>query len=178
MREENREKLLRKKAFILFLIYIFFSMSTRINASVENNRNFSYEININNSRNNDSPYATYKNYNIYIGSEKYLKPYITDSNNICIIDGRNSSNPNMRIYDSYRITSTEDMFNILAILLDYEKQFPSEWSRSLEGLQIEWVAHNISYNLGIFQKNSGTVDLDNRDAFLYEDEIIKFLFKK
>lgn len=178
MREEKKKNLLRKKALVLALMYMFFSMSAHINASVSKERNFSYEIGQSKTRNGSVPYATYKNYNIYIGSEKYLSQFVANQNNICVIDGRCGKNPNMKICDSYRIKSTEDMFNILAILLEYEKQNPTEWSRTLEGLQIEWVAHNISYEYGILPVNSGSVDLDNWDAFLYEDDIVKFIFGK
>ena len=74
--------------------------------------------------------------------------------------------------------STEDMFNILAVLQEYEKVYPTRWNRSLEGLQIEWVAHNISFQYGILPVRSGSVDLDNLDGFLYEDAGIKLIFGK
>lgn len=177
MKEEMKKNLLRKKAFVLALVYIFFCMSAHVNASIEKNRLYHYSL-VQNYKNNDKPYAKYKNYNIYIGSEKYLNKFIDDKNNVCVIDGRYGKNPFMRIYDSYRITSTEDMFNILAILLEYENENPSEWRRSIQGLQIEWIAHNISYECGILRKNTESVDLDNEDAFLYEDEFIRLIFGK
>lgn len=178
MGEDKKKKLLRKKALTLALMYMFFCMSSHINASIEKERNFAYELCDSSSRSNDKPFATYKNYNIYIGCEADINRYTSDPNNICIIDGRCNKNPNMKIIDSYRITSTEDMFNILAVLQEYEKIYPTRWNRSLEGLQIEWVAHNISFQYGIFPVRSGSVDLDNLDGFLYEDAGIKLIFGK
>lgn len=178
MGEDKKKKLLRKKALTLALMYMFFCMSSHINASIEKERNFAYELCDSSSRSNDKPFATYKNYNIYIGCEADVSRYTSDPNNICIIDGRCNKNPNMKIIDSYRITSTEDMFNILAVLQEYEKIYPTRWNRSLEGLQIEWVAHNISFQYGILPVRSGSVDLDNLDGFLYEDAGIKLIFGK
>ena len=178
MGEDKKKKLLRKKALTLALMYMFFCMSSHINASIEKERNFAYELCDSSSRSNDKPFATYKNYNIYIGCEADVSRYTSDPNNICIIDGRCNKNPNMKIIDSHRITSTEDMFNILAVLQEYEKIYPTRWNRSLEGLQIEWVAHNISFQYGILPVRSGSVDLDNLDGFLYEDAGIKLIFGK
>lgn len=178
MREEKKKNLLRKKAIALALMYMFFCMSSHINASIVKEREFAYELCYGNSRSNDKPFAIYKNYNIYIGCEVDIKQYLSDPNNICVVDGRCNKNPNMKIYNSYRITSTEDMFNILAVLQEYEKLYPTRWNRSLEGLQIEWVAHNISYQYGILPVRSGSVDLDNLDGILYEDKGIKLIFGK
>ena len=178
MGEDKKKKLLRKKALTLALMYMFFCMSSHINASIEKERNFAYELCDSSSRSNDKPFATYKNYNIYIGCEADVSRYTSDPNNICIIDGRCNKNPNMKIIDSYRITSTEDMFNILAVLQEYEKIYPTRWNRSLEGLQIEWVAHHMSFQYGILPVRSGSVDLDNLDGFLYEDAGIKLIFGK
>lgn len=178
MSEENKKNLLKKKAFILALIYMFFSMTAHINASIERSRNYSYSISQDDSKKGDEPYARYNNFNIYIGSERYLSSFLKNPNNVCVLDGRYAKNPYMKIFDSHRIKSTQDMFNILGVLLQYEKENPSEWRRSIQGLQIEWIAHNISYECGILPKNTESVDLDNKDAVLYEDEVIRFIFGK
>ena len=97
MGEDKKKKLLRKKALTLALMYMFFCMSSHINASIEKERTFAYELCDSSSRSNDKPFATYKNYNIYIGCEADINRYTSDPNNICIIDGRCNKNPNMKI---------------------------------------------------------------------------------
>lgn len=174
MREEIKKNLLRRRAIAMALMYMSLNYCCQINASIERDRNYSYEL----SSAESESFASYGKYNLYFGSEKDLNCYMDNPCNICIVDGRFGKNPNFRICDSFRITNDEDMFNILAVLLEYEKENPSDWNRTIEGLQIEWVAHNMSYEYGLLRDRSGSVDLDSRDAILYEDKLIKLVFGK
>lgn len=174
MREELKKNLLKKRALVLALMYMSLSWCSQINASIERDRTYSYEL----SDTESESFATYGKYKLYFGSEEDLNYYMDNPYNICIVDGRFGDNPNFRICDSFRITNDEDMFNILAVLLEYEKENPSDWNRTIEGLQIEWVAHNMSYEYGLLRDRSGSVDLDSKDAILYEDNLIKLVFGK
>lgn len=177
MRDELRKKYIRRKAFLLACFYMIFNMYAYIKTSSPKQRNMSYEINEDYER-GGAPFASYHDFDIYFGSEEYLESYIFDSDNICVVDGRGGNNPTLRVCNSYRITNEEDMFNILGVIMEYEEKYPSKWCRTLEGLQIEWYVHNVCYEMNILIKSSKSVDLDMRDAILYEDRIVKLFLGK
>lgn len=175
---EERKKNLKKKMIKVLSIYLSFVMLLNCSSGNKKQRKFSYEINADYEQFCDEEYAKYLDYNLYFGNRSYLLSYSSDDDNICIVDARNRRNPNFEICDSYKITSEEDMINIISVILKYSEEFPGDWKRTLEGMRIEWIIHNYAYNLGILKDNSGSVNFDKRDAIIYENEFIKLLFKK
>jgi hypothetical protein len=175
MKEEIRKNLIRKKTFLLACMYMFFSVY--VNHSLSNrNRNLSY--NINSEYSDGECFGTCNGYNIYFGNEEDLQKYLDNKNNICVIDSSRGINPNYKICESYRITSEEEMYNIIGVIMEYDKLYPSNWHRSVDGLQIEWYLHNVCYEMNIFVDRSESVDLDMRDYFIFEDKLLKLVMGK
>ena len=157
--------------------YLCFFTSLNNNSSNKNNRNICYEINSDYYEDCGEEYARYGNYCVYVGDKKSVMCH-NDDTDIRIIDYRNKKNPNFEICDSYKITDEEEMINIISIISNYSHDFPGDWDRSPDGMKIEWLVHNIAYDLGVLKENSGSVNFDNRDSVIYDNELIKLLFRK
>ncbi len=112
--------------------------------------------------------------NIYIGTKEYLDT-LNDINDdgILILDERDGSNPNIKIYNSYKITSPKRMSEVIDVILDYEKKDPSQWNRTKKTLIWEWIAHNILRNLEYQTHRTTDVDFDNKDENTYSLRLIK-----
>lgn len=78
--------------------------------------------------------------------------------------GYYTDNPRMQIINSYRADNKEIRYEIIDILLSYETNHPSDWSRrDRDSLEREWWLHNLVYitdDLPLSQ-NAKHVDLDN-----------------
>ena len=98
---------------------------------------------------------------------------------ILVEDQRRSEDrdPNMKIYDSCFFDSAEDRNEVLEVLLEYEKRDPSSWDRSLESMQLEWLIHNLSYQVRYEEKRSADVDLNNEDEKYYDSFLLQKLFR-
>ena len=111
----------------------------------------------------EQSFGTYSNGTVYIGTEEEINS-IKDKVNpedILIYDERDKIDPNFKILDSYRITSPEERNEILLLLEEYEKLYPSKWNRTLESLRNEWEIHNILYNFNFQLNHTTDVDLNN-----------------
>lgn len=117
------------------------------------------------------PFAYYKEGKVYIGDIKYIQKAskICDDNDILILDERQTKNPNMKIYNSYKIVDNDIKKEVLKILQDYEQTYPSEWNRTFESMYNEWVIHNVLYDFKIKVKHTSDVDLDNEDETLFRN---------
>lgn len=178
MREE-RKKQFRKKAFILSSLYMFFCMFLNTFKDSSEEREFIFEKNSSYSSELNNEYAYYKGKNIYIVKEEVFDKMNKKSNDIYLLDFRNVFNSNVQIYNSRLIHDQEDMYNILGVLLEYDREFPNDkWNRSLDGMYIEWYLHNVFYDHSILQERSRDVDLDTRDIFIFENPIVKKLLLK
>lgn len=163
-----------KKIFILLSTYIILLTTPKIKAE-ENKITFNDNYKIK----SDVPFATYDNQEIYIGNQRYIEKINDDnSTNIYIIDDRENTDPNMVICDSHKIKQEKEMLNILKILLEYEKKYPSNWDRTITSMKREWIIHNICYLLNIKIESSENVDLNNADEekYLYYQNIIKEIY--
>ncbi len=159
----NRNNRIKKA---LFLIATYFTVILTANANSDSkNTHFPYNET---STHIIDPYATYSNGAVYISDEDTIRSIIIDSDDIYIVDYRNCKDPNMSICNSYKVTSKEQICEIIDIILEYEKQNPSNWYRTKESLYNEWIIHNTSYQFGILKSRSGNVDLDNRDEIVYK----------
>ena len=87
--------------------------------------------------------------------EMYAAKY---PNSIIVIDGRFCNdkciecNPNMQIYNSYKITDTSQQREILELLHRYDKLSPSrhDWGRTVDSIMVEWEMHNNHYYSQLF----------------------------
>ena len=69
----------------------------------------------------------------------------------------------MIVYNYYKIKSIEEIKELLKILKEYERQYPSKWERSVLSMEYELIVHNLAYYLNIFPESSKDVDLNNAD---------------
>lgn len=120
---------------------------------------------------------SYEKGNIYIGDKEYLDS-LTNINDedILVQDKRDAIDPNMIIFNSYRIEDKNTRNTILNCLLEYEKLYPSKWDRTIESLRIEWSVHNILYEILYERKRTTNVDLNNADETVYNNTILKRTF--
>ena len=84
----------------------------------------------------------------------------------------------MSVCNSYNFNKNEDINTIINLLLEYEKQNPSEWNRTFKSMKNEWIIHNICYFLNIQKSRTEQVDFDNSDEAVYLNylRIIKEIF--
>ena len=144
----------RKKAFALLVIYslIIFKLNSRRNIKVNYNEEY--------DKCGDSYFACLDDKNIFIVDDR---DSVCCDDNIYVIDSRYDDDPNMIVYNSYKIKSLEEIKEILKILKEYERQYPSKWERSILSMEYEWIVHNLAYYLNIYPENSKDVDLNNTD---------------
>ena len=156
----------RKKAFALLVIYslIIFKLNSRRNIKVNYNEEY--------DKYSEGCFACINDKNIFIVEDK---DGAYDDNNIYVIDSRYDNDPNMIVYNSYKIKSLDEIKEILKILKEYERQYPSEWERSILSMEYEWIVHNLAYYLNIYPDSSKDVDLNNADEGVlipkFEDKI-------
>ena len=144
----------RKKAFALLVIYslIIFKLNSRRNIKVNYNEEY--------DKCEDSYFACLDDKNIFIVDDR---DSVCLDDNIYVIDSRYDDDPNMIVHNSYKIKSLEEIKELLKILKEYEKQYPSKWKRSILSMEYEWIVHNLAYYLNIFPGSSKDVDLNNTD---------------
>ena len=95
---------------------------------------------------------------------------VTDENvslphkTVKVVDQRKAKDPNMKIVDSYKIKSKENMKLILEALLEYNQENPVDpaWERTLNSMIIEWDAHNFGYDKGDIAEFFGRKDVKPR----------------
>ena len=132
---------------------------------------------LNNFRYKDAKYPCYKVFKysnglIIIGDSACLKTVEEKSeDDYLVLDDRKAKNPNMKIYDSYKVQDEKTMKEILEKLLEYESLYPTWWNRTMNSLVNEWDAHNKLYNLHFKRERTRDVDLDNNDEKLYQKKL-------
>nr|MBP3258742.1 hypothetical protein [Bacilli bacterium] len=126
----------------------------------------------------DIAYARYENGNIYIGNEEYINSLIDISEyDILVVDERNSSDPNFKIINSYRITDKDTRNDIICAICDYNSEYPCDYYRSVESMRLEWFIHNVSYNLHYEVDRSRDVDFEISEEDDYDSKVLSKLFK-
>lgn len=127
---------------------------------------------------NEDAYAKYRNGYIYIGDKAYLDSVDAKENDICILDDRCSTEPNMKIYNSYRITDKDVRNDILCVMLEYDKMMHSDnWNRSIESMRLEWLVHNVCYDLDIETDRTVDVDFTFDEEEKYDKEVLRKILK-
>ncbi len=156
-----------KKAFLLFYTYLVLLF-------IPKSEKPQYRINNNYDKESSIPYASYSNEDVYISDTITINELCDEySNDVFIIDDRDIINPNIEICYSHSIDSLKEKKEIISILQEYEKEFPSNWNRTYDSMITEWIIHNICYKCGIKINSSISVDLDNNDENIYSFKLIK-----
>jgi len=92
---------------------------------------------------------------------------------IAVYDDRFTPDPSFRVLRSCDIRNKRLRREVLAALIAYDADYPSEprWHRTLPSLEREWLAHNFAYRVGFLRSRAQDVDLDNhaegKGAFRY-----------
>lgn len=162
----------KKKATALLLIYSFILYKFNFKKQPIINYNDDFDgINVNH-------FASIDDKNILFVNDKDM---VIDDKNIYVIDYRNTDDPDISIWNSYKVCSLKEMRCILEVLKEYENRFPSNWDRSMISMEYEWILHNIAYYLNIDVDSSKDVDLNNNDEGRlipkFEDKIKEKVFK-
>ena len=132
---------------------------------------------LNNFRYKDAKYPCYKVFKysnglVIIGNSTCIKKVESKGeDDYLVLDDREAKNPNMKIYDSYKVKDEKVRREILEKLLLYESMNPSWWKRTMNSLENEWDAHNKLYNLNFKRERTKDVDLDNNDEDLYQKKL-------
>ena len=119
---------------------------------------------------NEEAFAKYSDGMIYIGDFEYIedvKQFCNDED-ILVLDRRYGYDPDMKIYDSYKIMDKSKQIEILEVICEYENMYPSSWNRTIDSMQREWDAHNILYYMNYKRYRTTDVDLDNEDEEVYK----------
>ena len=110
----------------------------------------------------------YNSGTIYIGNQTYLNRIKNlNDDEILVLDARREVDPDIKIYDSYKINDDDIMEEIIESLLLYEEKYPTKWDRSKNSMFREWIVHNIMYELKYKVDDSMHVDLNNKDEKKY-----------
>ena len=126
------------------------------------------------------------NNGIFLATYRYGKVYIVkninivkdvDENDIVIIDQRDGKDPNMKVISSHRIVDRDIRNDIIEIISEYEKLYPSKWNRTINSMRLEWFIHNIFYDLNLKRNHTDNVDLDNNDEEKYNKEYLNKILK-
>lgn len=91
-------------------------------------------------------------------------------------------NPNIQVIDSYKIVNPTIQYEIIDVLLEYDKKNPNDpaWGRTREKMKIEWDMHNLGYygasvlNLDDIKERAQDVDFDYNDE---ETKFYEYFFK-
>lgn len=123
--------------------------------------------------------AKYRYGNVYIVKSKDMIDRVKKEsfNDIIVLDARSELDPNMEIISSYEITDKEARNDVIEIIMEYEKMFPSEWSRSIESMRLEWLIHNILYDIDYERHRTDNVDFDNSDEKEYNNQFLNKVLK-
>ena len=157
---EKRKGIIKRITLCSSMIPLLFVLkSSNLNRK---NKYYRNSINISNRR------IEYSKGVIYIGDIDYLNS-IDELNygDILAYDGRDNNDPNIRIYDSFKIRDYDTREEIIEALLYYEEMYPTDWNRTKNSLCREWTAHNVAYIFGINQHRTTDVDLNNGDELVY-----------
>lgn len=120
------------------------------------------------------PFAKYEHGYIYIGNIEYINKVKNNctKDDILILDERDTDDPNILIYDSYKISNIEIRNTILEVIREYERMYPTIWDRSIESMRNEWEVHNILHDLNYKLDHTSDVDLNNADESKYSSKVL------
>lgn len=120
--------------------------------------------------------AKYRDGNVYIVKKLSAIKKVNESD-IIILDDRDENDPNMEIISSHEINDKEARNDIIEIILEYERRYPSKWNRTIESMRLEWYIHNILYDIDYERHRTDNVDFDNSDEEYYNKHILNKILK-
>ena len=124
------------------------------------------------------PYAKYSKGFVYIINDlTVIDSMNVNNDDVIILDQRNDDNPTLKVLSSYKIKDNKDRRDIISIMQDYNKEFPSKWDRTIESLSLEWYVHNTLYDINYKHDHTTDVDFDNSDEDYYNKPFINKLIK-
>lgn len=124
-----------------------------------------------------SAFGDYSNGSVYIGDADFLRSLegLDKEDDVLVLDQRDNVDPCMKILNSYVVDDEIQMKEIISLLCEYERMYPSAWERSEYTLYREWLVHNICHNFHYEMNRTGDVDFNNRDETLYKKLIFSIL---
>ena len=125
---------------------------------------------------NNLAYARYSLGYVYIGDQNFLNSIDAKENDILVLDER-EENLNVKIINSYLVEDANVRNEILCIIQEYEKEYPTAWERSLESMRTEWAVHNFFYNMHMRKTSTVDVDFENNEEKLYKGKVLAKYFK-
>ena len=106
-------------------------------------------------------YATYSDGNVYIGDKCFLRGVDCNDGDVLVEE----------------LIDKDKRNEILEILCCYEREYPSNWDRSIESMRLEWFMHNIGYDNGLATNRTKDVDLNNGDENKYNNKVLSKILR-
>ena len=131
----------------------------------------------------NGPFGYYSNGFVYIGNEEFINSIKdqVNENDVLIVMGyyvkNGKQDPSAKIISSYKIEDKKQMTEILSVLEIYSRINESDWDRSLKSMRVEWICHNILYNLNYKRNRTEDVDLNNDDEKIYSNPVLQHIIK-
>lgn len=166
---------MKKKKYNILLLSILCSIlnteSVKAEHYVEINKYYQQDL--------LEPFASYENGNIYIGNDIYLdmiSEFASDTD-ILIKDERFDTDPNFKIYNSYKILDGDVQDEVIEVLYKYNELYPSEWNRTYNSLKNEWYFHNLMHSFNYHTYQTTDVDFNNYDENNYNSITPKKIYR-
>ena len=125
----------------------------------------------------DEAFTRYDDGLIYIGDESYIESINPSEGDVLVVDERDSVDSNFKIIDSYKITDKDTRNDIIEAILEYNRMYPMVYERSVESMRLEWLAHNILYNLNYEVDRTRDVDFEVSEENTYNNKSLIKLFR-
>lgn len=126
----------------------------------------------------EEPFGTYRRGNIYIGDQEFIDRIFDEStDDVYVVDLRNLDNPNLEVCNSYEFRDRDEMMDILEVLQEYERRYPTDWDRTNPSMMNEWRVHNVLYDISFERSHTKEVDFDNLDEEIYNSKLLTKISK-
>ena len=124
----------------------------------------------------DDAYAIYPKGKVYIGDKKYIESLRDVKDTDILVEDQRKTRENMKIVSSYKIKDKDLRNDIICILVEYEKDNPTDWDRTIESMRVEWFVHNFLYDINYEIDRTKDVDFQNDEEKTYNKKILRKLF--
>ena len=118
-------------------------------------------------------FASYQNGLIYIGDSSFINSLDrVNENDILVVDNRNTDKSSIQVVSSYEITDKDIRNDIICVIDEYLKLYPSDFDRSIESMRLEWLVHNILYGVNYEVDRTRDVDFETNEEDLYSNYVL------
>ena len=118
-------------------------------------------------------FASYENGLIYIGDSSFINSLDhVNENDILVVDNRNTDKSSIQVVSSYEITDKDIRNDIICVIDEYLKLYPSDFDRSIESMRLEWLVHNILYGVNYEVDRTRDVDFETNEEDLYSNYVL------